>query len=347
MNRLLPGVMRPFSDEVLSSWLHRGLQRNKDRRFDELLSLYHEEKVLDPDHEDSIVALQLLEQTFKQPKSHVLSMLPATDYWVMPIKHRRFFCSECVIEDVRRGYIPVYRKSWIYRWSIICPVHTTILSSTEIITTNSNTTMQLALHALAKNEFSSSWRVKPSISASKYSTHAGFLNIAYYFQEWLLRQSRKRCICMPGGQLVDSASFFSMIDTISLSMMRPVAVDEKRISQAYSYLPPRKWPTQEIMGNSAEPITNRDIGSLDPIEKAGLFSYFGLLVGVPKCCRLWRILGRCSAHYCRPDSRSLFPDDDRKLREKILERLGKEKNPLLDTVEVWFNINLRVCRGII
>jgi len=125
-----------------------------------------------------------------------------------------------------------------------------------------------------------------------------------------------------------------------------IGVDEQRISQAYSYLPPRKWPTQEIIGNSVETVTNRDIGSLDPIEKAGFFSYIGLLVGVPKCCRLWRILGRCSAHYCRPDSRSLFPDDDRNLRECILERLAKEKNPLLGTVKIWFDINLRVCRGI-
>lgn len=342
MNRLLPGIMRPLPDEVLSSWLHRGLQRNKDRRFDNLLTLYQANSVLDCDYKDSIIAIRLLAQTFKQPPHHFLSMLPATAYWVSPVKHRGLYCSECIIEDVCKGCLPAYRKSWIYRWSIICPIHGTVLSKIEKTITDSNKTMQLALHKVARNEFNSSWRIKPSINASKHSTHAGFLNIAYYFQEWLFRQSKNQYVAMPGGQLVDAAVFFSMIEASCLSMMRPVGIDETRICQAYSYLSPRKWPTQEAMSHGAATISSRDIGSYDPIEKAGLFSYFGLLIGVPKCRQLWQILGKCSAHYCLPDSRSLFPDDDRNLRGRILEKLAKEQNPLLDTVRAWFDVDFRL-----
>jgi hypothetical protein len=184
------------------------------------------------------------------------------------------------------------------------------------------------------------------MNASKYSACAGFLNISYYFQEWLFQQCKSDSINIPGGQCVDALSFFNMVDAICLSLMRPVGIEEKRISQAYSYLPPRKWPSREAISKGARIIVNRDIGSLEPIEKAGLFSYLGLLVGIPKCCQLWRILGNYSPYYCFPDTRSLFPADSRNLRGLILERLEKENNPLRDTVELWFYLNLRAHRGI-
>lgn len=345
MNKLLPGVIRPVSDELLSSWICRGLRLNNDRRFDRLLSLYYDRKIFDPDHQDSNAAIEIISNIFEQPQRYFRSMLPAVNYWVTPLKHRNLYCSDCILSDIRKGQVPAYRKSWVYRWSIICPIHGTILETTGEIDIGTNKTIQLAVYTLAKNQLNSS-TVKPTIRGCKYSAYIGYSSIAFYFQQWLSKQARCNQILMPSGQFVTANHFFNMLDTICASMMRPSRDDETHIPQTYSYLPPKKWP-KELLDIDAAQLTYKEISSYDPIEKAGLLAHLGMLVGVSKCCYLWRLLARSSPHYSYPNSKSLFPNDDRNYRGRIVDALTKENNPLLETVIRWFDLDLRQHAGII
>jgi|GEM_PF-2305916 len=345
-NSVFSGVIRPLPDELLSSWLNRGLKLGKDRRFDLLWSLFLANNLLDPDYQDPDVSVSLAESIFNCSKQHFKIMLPVYNCWVSPERFRVAYCAECIFTDMQKGYFPAYRKSWIYRWSVVCPIHLTVLNTTENTVKNTTETVQLAANFIARNQAIRSLKVKYSISACKCSSYAGFLAIASYFQEWLFKQIRVNSIQIPGGISVCPVDFFTMVETICLALLRPLGADDRTACQAYAYLPPRKWPNHDVINLNANETSTIDIASYDPLEKAGFLAYLGMLIGVPKCCQLWKILGNSSPHYCYPDSQSLFPNDSRNLRGAILERLYQDGNPLLETVKNWFDLDIRRHIGI-
>lgn len=346
MNSVFFGIIRPLPDELLSSWLNRGLKLGKDRRFDLLWSSFLTNNLLDPDYQDPDLSVSLAESIFDCSKQYFTMMLPAYNFWVSPEEFRVAYCAECIFTDMQKGYFPAYRKSWIYRWSVVCPIHLTVLNTTENTVKRTAETVQLAANFIVRNQAISSLKTKYSISACKSSSYAGFLAIASYFQEWLFKQIKVGSIQMPGGMSVCPFAFFSMVETICLALLRPLGAEDRTACQAYAYLPPRKWPNHDVINSNENEIATIDIASYDPLEKAGFLAHLGMLIGVPKCRQLWKILGNSSPHYCYPDSQSLFPDDSRHLRGAILERLYQDGNPLLETVNGWFDLDIRRHIGI-
>ncbi|VVP87723.1 hypothetical protein [Pseudomonas fluorescens] len=345
-NNSFSGVIRLLPDETLSSWLHRGLNLGRDRRFDRLYYLFLMNNLLDPDARDPSASISLIEKTFSISARHCQSMLPALDYWISPERHRTTYCAECIFSDMQKGYFPAYRKSWIYRWSVVCPIHLTVLSSTRCLVKNSNETVQLAANFVIKNHAAESLKATYSLSACRSSSYAGFTVISSYFQEWLFKQMSFSKIHIPGGISVRPIDFFRMVDTICWSMLRPLGVEDRTACPTYAYLPPRTWPHHSAINLDLNGRHTLDLASYNPLERVGFLAHLGILIGVPKCCHIWRLLGNTSPHYSHPDSRALFPNDSRNLRDAILEHLYQQRNPLVETVSHWFNLNLQRRVGI-
>lgn len=134
---LFKNLPTPGGDEVLSSWLfrcsfNRGIKGFK--RFDlytkpeswwEGLDL----QSLDPDVDflaaskrfelgSRIAQVETMERYFSFSKCNVID-------W----KYRRFFCSDCLRDDIANGQLPVWRKNWCYEHSSICITHGRALST--------------------------------------------------------------------------------------------------------------------------------------------------------------------------------------------------------------------------
>lgn len=344
MRKLLPNVSRPYSNEIFSSWIHRGFRSGADSRFAELIGLCRLHNIADLDRDD-VELIELAANIFALPKAHFSSMFPSRNYWIIPSTYRNLYCPGCLLADIKHGNIPGYRISWVYRWSIVCPIHGFILESTGRVGQTAEDTVSSAIHSLAKDKL----HMPPPITtrASQFSAHVGYVGVAFYFQQWIAGQIRSEKIMLPTGQTVSAKDFFRMIDIVCLSAMRPARAEERYIPDTYSYLPPRKWPSEPLKGSEVAHLPFRDPIAFAPSEKAGLLAYLGLLVGVPKCCSLWRILAKRSSYYSCPSSKSLFPDDDRGLRDKIRNMLAEENNPLLDTATTWFDIDLQRQAGIV
>jgi hypothetical protein len=342
MNELFPDIIRPRPEEVLSSWLRRAFLSDIDRKYYRLAML---NSVQDPDHTDSAFTYEIISSAFRHPQQCCSILLPVNDCWVSPLKYRFSYCQHCIWEDILDGYNPAFRKEWLYRWSVVCTKHSCLLSTINRYVTSNSDTTDNAASALVKNNTLSK---RPYLPPLEYllmlaGAHAdcGYIYVAAHFQKWLSSQITGLYISMPTGQQVSNYHFFDMLDAISTSMMRRYSKQEKLVSQAYSYLSPRKWPSSQEDSFSPKTLSDVDLGCFEPREKAGFLAFTGILIGVPMCHLAWRLVSNKNLEFLFPDGESLFPNDHRELQNAVITKLDQTMNPLKDMVGSWFKLNLR------
>jgi len=341
MNKLFPNIIRPLPDEILSSWIHRAFLSNIDRKYNGLARL---SSVQDPDFADNELTYQVLQSAFKYPQQCCATLLPVFNFWISPIKYRFNYCRYCIWGDILDGHHPAYRKQWAYRWSVVCLKHQCPLVALDrYIETNADTVRQAASILVKNNELNKRPHLPPlSYLLMLSSTHSycGYIYVAAYFQKWLSDQIKGPCIVMPNGQNVSGDHFFDMLDAVTLSMMRRTCKHEDFISQAYSYLPPRKWPGLQGDNSPLKIPLDIDIASLDPRDKAGFLAFIGILIDIPMCKVAWRLVSKNNPNFLFPDGKSLFPEDHRHLQHLILTKMENSMNPLKNMVSNWFKLNL-------
>jgi len=332
-NRLFSQVIRPLPDEVLSSWIYRGVKL-RDSKLTELAMVFYAEGITDPDHSDSEKTAQIIQSIFGHSALLLKTLVPKSDFWIPPPKYRRRYCEECIYDDISRGHHPGFRKYWIYRWAVGCPVHSSPLSTalTDPFEDIKNSTQALlaGTNTLFSQELSYLQQTRHElIHSCKFSCERGYFLIAFYFQKWLSRQMQSSRIVLPNGQAVSAFSLFQMIEIISEAAMRPHTPYERYTSSAYSYLPKRKWPYQGI---ADLPLIN-DVAAYPVDLVTGFLGCVSMLLKIPSCCIIWGILSRHGFNYWTPTSCSLFPDDDRNYHQVIIDQLSA--NPLLGMVQGW------------
>jgi hypothetical protein len=122
---------KPGYDETQSSWLFRcsvnryagSFKRlelaERPSRWWEGLEL----KSADPDV-DFLSATRRLGQGRENIKPEILERwFSLRNGTAVEWNYRRFFCAECLRDDVASGRLPMWRKSWCYERSCICTVH--------------------------------------------------------------------------------------------------------------------------------------------------------------------------------------------------------------------------------
>lgn len=342
MNKIFPDIIRPIPDEILSSWIHRAFLSDIKKKYNGLARL---STVEDPDFADRDLTYQVLQSVFNYPQQCCETLLPVLDFWVSPIKYRFNYCPHCIWDDIIDGNHPAYRKQWAYRWSVVCLKHQCPLLALERYTNKNTDTVRQAASILVKNNELTNRPYLPQLRyllmlASRYPD-CGYIYVAAHFQKWLSDQIKHPCIVMPNGQKVSNYHFFDMLDTVSLSMMRRTCKREEFISQAYSYLPPRKWPRLQEKTSSLSISPCVDIASLDPRDKAGFLAFIGVLIDAPMCKVAWKLVSNNNLDFLFPDSKSLFPKDHRQLQNLIIAKMEDSMNPLKNLVISWFDLDLQ------
>lgn len=123
------GFPRPVYDETFTSWISR-CGHNKYIQMSSLLDIMVRSDVIrgrfvyeDPDFDlkstyflsaSSLIDIEVaqLESAFS-PKSN----------WLLPWHRRKYYCPDCLFDDVRNGRNPSWRKSWCYAFSSHCQFH--------------------------------------------------------------------------------------------------------------------------------------------------------------------------------------------------------------------------------
>lgn len=292
--------------------------------------------ISDPDAAESHRAFNLISKHFNFSSQVRESLLSYPALWIPPQQYRRNFCESCILEDVEKGHHPAYRRSWVHRWAVGCPVHLTPLSTIDDSVTNTTDTINLAASKIFSEGALHSDCTPRKILRYRYcGTNLAYFVLALYFQLWLMRNSKGGFTAMPNRQPIETNHLFQLLESLSISIMRPCSNDERLISDAYSHLPPCQWPRETNRDRPGETLPPNDIAQYSPIQKCGFLALVGIHLGIPTCCSLLKVLERRGV-YIRPHSRALFPDDERNLRLKVIKRLHEYENPLIYIAENWF-----------
>ncbi len=127
----LSALLTPNFDETLSSWLFRcSLNRHiiKFTRLELAERPLHwweglEFRSADPDV-DFFSASQRLGEGREDINPEWLSVyFGLRNGTAVEWSYRRFFCPDCLRNDVANGHLPIWRKSWCYSQSCICSMH--------------------------------------------------------------------------------------------------------------------------------------------------------------------------------------------------------------------------------
>lgn len=124
---------RPVYDETFTSWVSR-CGSNRHIHMSSLLNIR-----VTPDVIGGCVVYEDPDFDFKSPYFLSASSLIGVDLaqlesafspktnWLLPWHQRKYYCPECLIDDVRRGRNPSWRKSWCYAYSSHCYLHKKLL----------------------------------------------------------------------------------------------------------------------------------------------------------------------------------------------------------------------------
>ncbi|SDS21206.1 TniQ family protein [Pseudomonas oryzae] len=123
------GLPRPVYDETFTSWIsrcgnakHSRLPSLLDVRVSESISggrFSHEDPDFDFESAYVLSAVRLIGVDLARIKC---GFSPNTK-WVLPWHQRKHYCPDCLIEDIRDGRNPSWRKSWCYAFSSHCQFH--------------------------------------------------------------------------------------------------------------------------------------------------------------------------------------------------------------------------------
>lgn len=139
LNVNFKGLPKPAADETLASWLFR-CAVNRRSRVGQRLQLElrpktwwvgAELKTADADT-DFETAHKKLREAGYDINSAILERFfaPQGDRFV-DWSFRRFFCADCLRQDVANGRLPIWRKSWCYEYASICISHSMRLDSLD------------------------------------------------------------------------------------------------------------------------------------------------------------------------------------------------------------------------
>lgn len=123
------GLPRPVYDETFTSWISR-CGNDKRIHLSSLLdicvthriagsSLVHEDPDFDFDSPFFLSATSLIDVSLHQLRS---AFSPKSK-WFLPWHQRKYYCPDCLIDDISQGRIPSWRKSWCYVFSSHCIFH--------------------------------------------------------------------------------------------------------------------------------------------------------------------------------------------------------------------------------
>lgn len=122
---------KPVYDETLASWLFRCANNRRSRagqrfRLEDRPKTWWvgiELKTADADT-DFVAAENKLREAGYETNSKILERVfaPQKNNFV-GWSFRRFFCAECLRQDVSEGRLPAWRKSWCYEYASVCAIH--------------------------------------------------------------------------------------------------------------------------------------------------------------------------------------------------------------------------------
>lgn len=327
-------VIRPLPDEVLSSWLYRGFKAG-DTRLSITMAKLIDSNIADPDAGERDKAFDAINKELGLTKVVLDTLTPSPPSWIPPPTYRINYCASCILDDIKNGRHPAYRKSWMHRWAVGCPIHLTELSALEEPVKNTIETINLGATSVFFEDIRfAEYTPRDMLRFRYYAPAPGYFLLALGFQQWILRNSKNNFIEIPDHRAVYVSQLLEFLDALSISMMRPCDDSESTISLAYSHLPPKKWPRDGYRVWSGESLPANDIALYPPLIKSGLLAMVGLYLNVPACCGVLNILKKRGFHtnlYCP----SLFPNDNRELQSRVIDSLREKRNPLVEIAIKW------------
>jgi hypothetical protein len=120
----------PNLDECFSSWVYRNIVKYPRVRF--LLSDVHvtgssgkygDTIYEDPDFDIKCRYVQEVLLRLELTEAEFSSFFEGTPGKLLPLPARRFFCPDCLRDDVARGSLPYWRKEWCRTVSVFCSKH--------------------------------------------------------------------------------------------------------------------------------------------------------------------------------------------------------------------------------
>lgn len=330
-NRLFAGMHRPYSDEVFSSWLNRGIKRGVPK-FTETAAILAYQGITDPDSTKHTQVCILSAQILGCTPSAIQGLLPTPALWLPPITQRRKYCISCVAEDLAQGHHPAYRRSWLHRWSVGCPVHLHPLSMIHQFTEDTNETLSHAIYVALSG--SSPWYKfshQDILTASLRRPELGYFLTALRFQLWLAKTLKHSTIYLPSGKSIEANHFLQIIDAASITLTKGICDTDLALVSVI----PHDASNETGHRNDAG-LSPSDIVRFDPLYSSSLLATFGAFLGIPSCLLMWHMLSR-NYRYNRSSLISFFPDIEVNIADEIIKKLNAYENPHIDLVEAWLN----------
>lgn len=125
-------LLRPFPDESFSSWLNRQPTTTVSR-FDLMQKIgefHNNERITslskDPDFDLPYFAARSLRALFELPPLRLRFFCPESS-WIIPHSLSDFACPTCLAMSLKTSGRMVFKKSWRYVGSPICPIHNKLI----------------------------------------------------------------------------------------------------------------------------------------------------------------------------------------------------------------------------
>lgn len=330
-NHLFVGMHRPYSDEVFSSWLNRGIKRGVPKFFETAAILAHL-GITDPDSIKHAQVCILSSQILGCTPIAIQSLLPTPALWLPPVTQRRKYCISCIAEDLAQGRHPAYRRSWLHRWSVGCPVHLHPLSMIHHFTEDTNETISHAVFVALSGD--SPWykfSYQAILAASLRRPELGCFLTALRFQLWLANALKHSTVHLPTGRSIKANHLLQIIDATAITLVKGFCDTDLALVS----FTPHDAGSDADRHNAARLAPN-DIARFDPLHTSRLLATLGAFLGIPSCVSMWRILSR-NYRYSPPPLISFFPDIEAKITDEIIKKLCAYKNPCIDLVEGWLS----------
>jgi hypothetical protein len=133
------GLPKPAVDETLASWLFRcavnrrssvGLRLQLEVR-PNTWWVGTELKTVDADADFETAHKKLCEAGYAINSALLERFFAPQGNRFIAWSFRRFFCADCLRQDVANGRLPIWRKNWCYEYASICIMHSKRLDSLE------------------------------------------------------------------------------------------------------------------------------------------------------------------------------------------------------------------------
>lgn len=189
---LLCGLPSPFYDETLTSWLyrislkHRIVVRERELLLARPRAAWGGVNVVDEDLDFDFSTNYFKENTTSLKLNTQLTkcFFRSKNIALVNPGRRTHFCSICLREDVAKGQMPGWRRSWCARDAVLCPFHGVDLSDLR-----TNATFRKSWDAYVQS-------VQPNIALDPWQSMSFQRlrrNLIHRVQLWRKRQNKRTC----------------------------------------------------------------------------------------------------------------------------------------------------------